>query len=386
MTDTAAPAPPAIDPPSPPPSPSPPSVHALAEQYAERHKTTSNYVLAWWTTARLRGRLGVAPGTWAAHAVSFALVVVLLLGAPLAVTAATGDWAVAHVRTWVVVAVAFGLLGIAIEGPFREAIDTFLSLHRVIVDPAGLRGLIAWDRRWFSVRASVPAAGVFATGMLAALYVLGRRLPGPRVPAGTVVVAAMLLYQVGEILYAVSMLGLESRMLDKYDYELYRLGPIDSIAVRRSIRGSNRIALLVGLVATCFILGFVLLLSTQTRLVAPLALAMLVVTYVATAIGVVMPRLAIRRIIQAEKERELAPLQARLDAYMARITELTEDEHKALTRLKTTHDAIRDSSENVLPIRNIGQLLSSVVLPTLTFAATTAGRAYITRLLERLRL
>lgn len=91
---------------------------------------------------------------------------ILLLGVPLGVTALTGQWADAPIRTWAVVAVVFGLLGVAIYRPFQDAIDTFLSLHRVMVE---------------------------------------------------------------EITYIATMLGLESRILSAYDYELYRLSPIDSV-------------------------------------------------------------------------------------------------------------------------------------------------------------
>jgi hypothetical protein len=56
-----------------------------------------------------------------------------------------------------------------IYGPLRQAIHDFLSLHRLMADLAGLEHLVAWDRRWFHLRASIPAAALFAADMFAPL-------------------------------------------------------------------------------------------------------------------------------------------------------------------------------------------------------------------------
>ena len=80
----------------------------------------------------------------------------------------------------------------------------------------------------------------------------------------------------------------------------------------------------------------------------------------------------------------MAPLQSRLNDLSARLQELTEDEYEEMRRLKEAHDQIRDSSENVLPIRAIGQIVGSLLLPTVAFVAAVAGEVYLERLLERL--
>lgn len=360
------------------------TLRILAEQYAERHKAMENYILAWFTTFGLLRQLGIDPLSWRGRLANVIFVVILFLGVPLVITAATGQWAVASIRIWAVVAVVFGVLGVAIYQPFQNAVDTFLSLHRAMADEPGLRRLIEWDQRWFNVRVTIPVAGAFALVMVVLLHFIRQRTPGVAIPAGTIVVGAMLLHQVGEIMYTVFMLGIEAGMLGDYDYELYRLSPIDSVALQQSIDGSNRIALLVGLVATIFIIGFVILLPAQSSLIGQIALALLVMTYLATGFGVLLPRLAMKRIVQLEKAREMVPLQRRLDYLSAHLRELSDADYEEMKRLKEIHDIIRDSSENVLPISTIGQLVSSLILPTIAFMAAVAGEVVLSNVLERL--
>jgi hypothetical protein len=134
------------------------------------------------------------------------------------------------------------------------------------------------------------------------------------------------------------------------------------------------------MVATTIIIGFLVLLADQAALVGQIALALLALAYVATALGVVLPRLAMKRIVRAEKERELGPLQERLDDLAGRLGSLTEREDKELVRLRETHDLIRRSGESVLPLSSVGQLLSSLIIPTITVALSQAGREFILRL------
>ena len=140
-------------------------------------------------------------------------------------------------------------------------------------------------------------------------------------PINAMVISSMMLYQIGEIMYSVSLLSVESYILRSYRYKLYRLSPIDSIPIKMSIQGSNRLALLVGLLATVFIISFTILLWTQVRLVAPVALALLLSGYLTIAFGIVYPRLTMRRIIQEAKWREMNLLQQQLDTFLLRMPE-----------------------------------------------------------------
>ena len=54
---------------------------------------------------------------------------------------------------------------------------------------------------------------------------------------GTVLIGFLLLYGVGEIIYSVVLLALESGVLRDCKYKVYPLSPLDSVALRRAIRG-----------------------------------------------------------------------------------------------------------------------------------------------------
>ncbi len=345
-----------------------------------------NYTLAWSLMFRLLRALGIDPLSRMGWWTSVIYIVALFSVVPMLVTAATGQWAIAPVRIWVGAGLVFGFVGSGLYKPFQRAIDGFLCLHRTLVDEAGVRELVAWDRRWFSVRASAMAAALFAAAMLIYLRHIQLDSPGQApLPWGTVIIGTMLLYQVGEIAYVVLMLGLESRLLRQYRYGLFHLAPSDSVALRQSIRGSNQLGLLVGVVSTLVILGFVALLSDRPVLMERVGLVLLVGAYLATGFGVVLPRLAMRSIVEAQKELAMAPLQKRLDALCADLAHLSADQFAELERLKRAHDLIRDSSEAVLPFRTVARVVTSLVLPTLTFSLTRAGGDYLARLVQSIK-
>lgn len=355
-------------------------LRALGEQYAHRTRDIRNYSLFWFTTSRLFRRLGVSRHGRLAAAL---LWMIFMLGLPLIITGVAGQWAVAEIQRWAVVAVTFGITGMVIDRLYYESAYDRVSLHRTIADESGLRRLMAWDRRWYSVRAMASAAGAFMVATLVLVFSIQQ--PGSIAPisAGTIVVAAMLLYLVGENLYGIFIWSVESRILVGYKYELYRLSPIDSVAVQRSLRGYNGAALLASLLTTIFIIELIILLPAHSSLLVQIALVLLIITYLSVGLGVLLPRLAIRRIIQAQKEREMAPLQSRLNYLSARLRELTEDEYEEMKRLEETHDKIRNSSEDVLPIGAIGRIVGTLLLPTVTFVAAVAGQVDLSNLLER---
>jgi hypothetical protein len=117
------------------------------------------------------------------------------------------------------------------------------------------------------------------------------------------------------------------------------------------------------LVSTGVILFFLLLLPAGSDLIWPVVLFLLLVQYLSAGVGVVLPRLVLGRIIRRTKEAEMETLQVRLKDLLPRVGELTEDEREEFTQLQETHDAIRDSPENLLPLgailRNVGALLLS---------------------------
>lgn len=341
------------------------------EAYAERHRSLENYVLAYHLMFRVFRRLGIDPHAPRGRLAMGAWVVSVLVLVPVASSAIAGDLAALPWRVIVGLAFVFGVLGAGFYHPFSVAIDTSLSLQRAMIDPEGVERVVAFDRHWFRMPPAVGFGALFALGMLAILVFSGGLRLG-QLATGTHVLASMLLYQVGEIMYSVLVLGLESRILGDYDYELYRLSPLDSLPMRRTLRGSTQLGMLVCFVATAFIAGFAILFHDHGRLAAHATLVLVVLAYVATALGMLFPRLAILRVVRSEKEREMAPIQARLDALVARAIDLDDKEQAELERLRQVHDTIKDASEAVLPIASLGQVVSALLLPTITYVVSQA--------------
>lgn len=376
----------------PPPASPPASLTELADAYCQRHRKVENYLLIYFLIFALlrRARLapldkGPGPTRISVQLAALLLVAAGIVGAPVALTAMLDEWELAPVGTWAAVGLSFGLVVVLMYRPLLAALDNFLCLHRAVADEAGLRRLIAWERRFFHRRIAIPAAFGFSGGLLAYLYYLERYSGEKPMAWGTALVGFLLLYGVGEIIYSVVLLALESSVLRDCNYRVYKLSPLDSVALRRAIRGSSQLGLLVSLMATLFIVGFVALLEDRPVMVTQVGLFLVALSYLATLAGVLLPRLAIKSIVQRHKEAELAPLQERLDALTARLEAMSEEEFEKYKRIKEAHDTIRDATEEVLPLRVLGRLVGALVLPTLTFVASRFGESLLQGMMQRLR-
>lgn len=358
----------------------------LVEKYCERHRTVENFILIYFLIFGLLRRIGLdpmnGPRPWLGRLAVLVLVQGAFVGAPFGISLMLGEPAPPF-AVWSALGLCFGVLLVALHDPLGEAIDNFLWLARSIADEPGIRRLMEWEKRWFRRAVSAPLSLLFGLAVLAYLNYIENQYGEPPVPRGTVLVGFSLLYGVGEIVYSVLLLACESHVLRDCDYEVYRLSPLDSVAMRRAMRGSTQIGLIVSLVATLFIVGFVVLLEDRPIMVSRVGLLLLGLAYLATLAGLLMPRLAIKSIVLKEKESELLPLQNHLDSLVKRARELNEDGYKELKRLKETHDAIRDANEEVLPLRAIGRLAGALILPTMTFLFTRFGESFLQGILRR---
>ena len=89
-------------------------------------------------------------------------------------------------------------------------------------------------------------------------------------------------------------------------------------------------------------------------------------------------RVVLGRIIRRTKESEMQVLQIRVDNLLPRVGELTEDEREEFTQLQETHDAIRDSPENLLTPGDVAKVVGALTLSTLTIVATAFANVYVT--------
>jgi hypothetical protein len=134
---------------------------------------------------------------------------------------------------------------------------------------------------------------------------------------------------------------------------------------------------------TTLILLLVPLVPGGSGAVAPIVLALLVVEYLCCGVAVLGPRLIIERLIRARKEEEMEILQRQLNSMLPRVGELSEEEQEEMTQLQETHDAIRDSPENLLPFGAVVKVVGGLLLSTLTVLATVFAERWLAVWVER---
>lgn len=360
-----------------------PEVAALVTAYCNHHRNVENYILVYRVVLGLVRRLRQEPMSARGRVLAMLLVALLLMAGPLCVTAILDEWAAAPIAIWTIVVAGFSLLTMGFHRSLLHAIDAFLSLHRNIVEREGIVRLCAFEARWFRLSIAVPFAVLFSFGIHVYLYFIEVNYQERQLTWGTAVLTMLLLYQVGEVVYAIVLLALESRLLPSCQYALYRLSPIDTVALRRSLRGTNQLVGLVSVVTTGIIIGFVLLLEDRPIFLTRVGLLLLGCAYVTALAALLLPRLSIKAIVHRAKENQLGPLQGRLSELVTDASHLSEDDFKELKRIKEVHDMLRDASEEVLPMRAVGRLFGALLFPTMTFLVSRFGEHFLLPMLRR---
>jgi hypothetical protein len=166
------------------------------------------------------------------------------------------------------------------------------------------------------------------------------------------------------------MLFMESHRFVGCRLELYGLSPYHSFALQQSVSGFNWLGASSILVVTVLGAMILIVLPSISSLVIPIVVALLAVEYLCVAVGTVGPRLMIGRIIRAKKREEMAPLRDRLNTLLPQVENLTEEEYDSMRRLQETHDTIRDSPDNLLPLGALAKVVGALLLSTLTILGT----------------
>lgn len=362
----------------------PEHVRALANQYADQHKEMVNFVTVYFIPFHLLRRLGIQFRSTQGYLASGLFHLLLVLLPALIFTAITGQWASAPLVRWIIVAAGWAVLLGAGYPLWQAGGDDIVSLHRALADEEVTHKLMAWDRRWFNVRVTALVSSALALGAVVFLYVVTRHGSGAPLLAGTVWIGAALVFAVGDNIYGHFMIAVEACMMSTCRYQLYGLSPIDSLAVQWAVRGYNQGGVLSILLMTLLILAFVILLPAGSNLLAPLVVSLLLLEYLSVALGTLVPRLMIGRIIRAKKEEEMKPLRHRLNSLLPRLEELTEEQYERMQRLKETHDAIRDSPDSLLPLGEIAKVVGALLLSTITVLVTAFAQEWIAELAKRL--
>ena len=359
------------------PESSPEVLQTLADQIVNRQSGIQNYVLNNAIDFWLVRRIGLEPLSVPGRLVSAVLHFLTILVPALVLTAITRDGSGAALVLWIIVAPLLGGFVSMLPVIYRPAVPDHLSWARAIVDEADLRRLLTWCRRWYSCKAVAPVAVALTLAALVPFYLLAVRGSGTPMPTGSLYVSAFIVYLVMTNAYCAAMMTAEAYNLTTCNYELYRLSPADSVLVQRSLHGYNQLGAVNIVTSTAGALFVLLLLPTGSDLTLPVLLFLLLVLYVSTGMGVMLPRVVLGRIIRRTKAAEMETLQIRLDSLLPRLEELTEEEYDRMKRFQETHDAIRDSSENLLPLGDLAKIVGALALSTLTIVATAFADAYV---------
>jgi hypothetical protein len=362
----------------------PEHVLALANQYADQHKGIANTVTALFIPSRLLLWLGIEFQSTQGYLL-LGLFYLLLSAAPaLILTAITGQWACAPLANWTLVTVGLAVLLVPGYPLWQAASNDIVALHRALADEETIRRLMAWDRRWFSARVTTSVSTALALATVVLLLVVPRHGQGAPLPAGTVLICAVIAFLVGNTYSTLFIVPVEACLMSTCRYELYRLSPFHSLALQQAVRGYNQLGVVTVPTLTLLILMLVLLLPASSNLLAPLVVALLLLEYFAVTASMIVPRLMIGRIMRAKKEEEMKPLRRRLNTVLPRLEELTEEQYEGLKRLQETHDAIRDSPENLLPLGEIAKVVGAVLLSTITVLVTAFAQEWFAELAKRL--
>lgn len=356
---------------------SPEALQALADQIVDRQSNIQNYILTVAIDFWLVRRLGLEPLSVLGRLVAAVFHFLTVLVPALVLTAITHDGSGAALVSWIIVAAVWGGMWTIVPLLYLRAIPNHLSWVRAIVDEEDLHRLMTWCKRWYRLRVVAPLAGALTLSTVVLFQLLVVRDSGVPVSAGSLYAGASLVFMIMQNACVLGMMTGEAHHLTTCTYKLYRLSPADSVVVRRSLLGYNQLAALNVAASTVGPLCVLLLLPAGSDLTWPVLLFLLLLLYVSTGLGVMLPRVVLGRIIRRTKESEMQVLQIRVDNLLPRVGELTEDEREEFTQLQETHDAIRDSPENLLTLGDVAKVVGTLALSTLTIVATAFANVYV---------
>ena len=360
------------------------TLRALAGQYVNRHSSIGNYIVNVATDFWLLRRLGLEPLSWPGRLVAGVFHFLMALLPALILTAITSDGSGAPLVSWTIFAVGWGGLFAMAPVLYRPTAHNLLSWLWVIVNEGDLRRLVAWHRGWYNLWLLAAVSATLTLGAVLPFYLLAIRGLGMPLPDGALYIGTLTVYVVMQNVCGTVMMAPEAYNLSTCRYELYRLSPADSVAVRRSLLGYNQFALLNIAFSTLVILLLLLVLPGGSALVAPVVFFLLLLEVVSTAVGTLVPRLLMGHVIRAEKEKEMEILQARLNDLLPRLEELTEEEYEKMRRLQDSQDAIRDSPDNLLPLVEIAKVVGALLLSIITVLVTAFAQEWFSELAKRL--
>ena len=340
----------------------------LFRAYKARHLATENWDGSLSLIVGAARRLKVDPfASQAGRLLSWVIISISLLIPAVALTTVAGTWSSAMPLAWVAVAVIWSAFTVFFLSAARRASEEMLSLHSAIATESGYRRLIAWDRRWFSYPVVAAIAVGFAVLATLVLLFIQNTSGAPPIHIGTLAVGAGLFYAIGSVVASDVLLTAEYPLLSGETYRLLRPNPAQTLAIRRALRGYNQRTGLSSLFSAVSIVMFAILLPADSGLAASITLALFGLASISTAVVVIAPRQLMTTIVRKAKERELAPMQERLNALWPRVLALSPAEADELRKLEDAHARLIGAPEDLLNVgRLLGRIGAALFLPALT--------------------
>ena len=367
---------------------------ACVEEIRRWYVANENLDVMFALTNHLGRRLGLAPTSARALALSGLVGVGVRLSVVLIVTALAGKWTGLPWGRWAVILAIFALndttaplmsppLDVPMGPRVRAFVDDWTALIPVISRESDLRDLAGFAQRW--IRLPVAAGtGVAVTALMMGASWLVSPEGMSDLPAGSIVLLALVLYEFGVAtvywgsLINWALLAREAR----YEHDLFWASPADSPEVRKIYRKTSTQGSGQAVWISIYLVSAVLVVSWSSPVVLPLAVGFVVIGYL-TAIGfAVANRATVGRIVERIRQQRLQGLQSRIEEFGPRYAHLSPKESQELRELLVLHDRIRSvpvaPSTTHVVIRNVAGL----ILPTIMFIITVFGEVSAERFLD----
>ena len=356
---------------------------SITQQWIDQHCKLEKTILAWFIPFYILGRFHIEPQSRVGKLLIFIFYIFVFLGLPLSVTAIFDEWVLAPIGSWTIIAIIFGLVvGTSYNLYYGIGLNV-CSISHTVVDNDAIQRQIIWDRRWFNLRIGGTVGALTSVIMLISVSYINRQGLSVVIPGGNLLVIGFLSYQIGELACNNLLMCFESQNFSGMKHELFRFNPLETHTLQQAIIGYNQFGLVTSLVITVFIASSAILLPSSAYLANPVWLILVMTVYAIIILAVILPRYFLQIIVQKTKQREILPIQQRLNNMFDQLMNLSEKEHSDMLRLENIQDLICKAPESCLPFSTIGRLFGALVLPTITFILAVLGEAYISSLLER---
>jgi hypothetical protein len=342
----------------------------------------------------VRRRLGLAPTAAGTLALSGLIGVGIRLALVFLATALAGQWTDIPWGPWGVIIIFFGLndaggplMSPASDVPLgprlKRTLQNWTALLPTVARESDLRELADFTRRWIRLPVAA-AAGVAVVAIMLLACVLFTPAALSDLPAGSIVLLTLVLYEFGVNtvfwgnLFNRAFMAREARS----DHNLFWPSPADSPEVHKVMRKTTEQGFGAGLWITFYLVLALVLVSWDSPLVLPLAVGFVVIGYL-TTIGLAFGnRGSVRKIIERSRHRRLALFRSRIDAFETRMVDLSPEESEQLRNLLFLHDRIRDAPASPTNAHTVVRTAVGLLIPTIAFVITVFGEVSAERILD----